>query len=378
MRIAHLCLSNFYIDGFGYQENDLVREHVAAGHDVLVIASTETIEGGKLTYVEPRDYLGGDGARVIRVPYRRWLPQKVMRKLRMNVGVHRLLEQFRPDTILFHGTCGWEVRTAARYARANRDMLFYVDSHEDAYNSARTFASRELLHRPFYRPVLRSVLPDVRKILCVSTETIDFVNGLYGVPRDMLELYPLGGHPVDDDEYVRRRAESRAALSLADGDIGIVQSGKQTRRKKLLESLAAFRNTPGEHLRLFIAGTLDDDIKDEAERSIAADSRVTYLGWQSRDELTGLLCAADVYLQPGTQSVTMQHSLCCRCAVILDDVPSHRIYQRDNGWFISGDEGLERALAELAAAPLPAMQANSYAVAKEMLDYKVLAERVLR
>jgi hypothetical protein len=378
VRIAHLCLSNFYIDGFGYQENDLVREHVAAGHDVLVIASTETIENGKLTYVEPRDYVGGDGARVIRVAYRRWLPQKVMRKLRMNAGVERLLEQFRPDTILFHGTCGWEVRTAARYARAHPATLFYVDSHEDAYNSARTFASRELLHRPFYRPVLRSVLRDVRKILCVSTETIDFVNNLYGVPRDMLELYPLGGHPVGDEEYGRRRAESRASLALAEGDIAIVQSGKQTRRKKLLESLAALRDTPGQHLRLFIAGTLDDDIRDEAERSIAADSRVTYLGWQSRDALTSLLCAADVYLQPGTQSVTMQHSLCCRCAVILDDVPSHRIYQRDNGWFIAGEEGLGRALAELATAPLPAMQANSYAVAKEMLDYKVLAERVLR
>ena len=66
MKIAHICLSNFYVDGFGYQENDLVREHVAAGHDVLVLASTETIRGDRTTHGEPGSYLGGDGAQVIR------------------------------------------------------------------------------------------------------------------------------------------------------------------------------------------------------------------------------------------------------------------------------------------------------------------------
>ena len=378
MRIAHLCLSNFYIDGFGYQENDLVREHVAAGHEVMVIASTETIQDGKLTYLEPSDYVGSDHARVVRLPYRRWLPQRIMRKLRMNAGVHRQLEAFAPDAILFHGTCGWEVRTAARYARTHPRTLFYVDSHEDAYNSARNFVSREILHRRYYGPVLRSVLPDVRKILCISTETIDFVERMYDVPRERLELFPLGGHPVDDAEYRRRRSETRAQMSLGDSEIMLVQSGKQTHRKKLLESLAALRSVSDDRLRLFVAGTLHDDIKAQAQALIDADPRVTFLGWRSRDDLTGLLCAADVYLQPGTQSVTMQHSLCCRCAVILDDVPSHRIYRRANGWFLGQEGDLGRALSELSAADLPAMRANSYAVAREMLDYKVLAERVLR
>lgn len=378
MRIAHLCLSNFYIDGFGYQENELVREHVAAGHDVLVIASTETIRDGKPVWVDPCEYTGTDGARVVRLPYRSWLPHKIMRKLRLNEGVHARLEQFGPEAILFHGTCGWEVRTAARYARAHPDTLFYIDSHEDAYNSARNFVSREFLHRRYYGPVLRSVLADVRKILCVSTETMDFVEQMYAVPRERLEFYPLGGHPLDDENYWRLRQEYRASLGIGNDQIAIVQSGKQTRRKKLLESLTALRATPDEQLRLFIAGVLHDDIRAEAEAMIAADSRVTFLGWQPREELSGLLCAADVYLQPGTQSATMQHSLSCRCAVILDDVPSHRIYRRDNGWFLGREHELARIFAALPQADLPAMQAKSYELARAILDYRVLAERVLR
>ena len=45
MRILHLCLSAFYIDEAGYQENHLVQQHVKDGHEVLVIASTETFDG---------------------------------------------------------------------------------------------------------------------------------------------------------------------------------------------------------------------------------------------------------------------------------------------------------------------------------------------
>ena len=65
MKIAHVCLSNFYIDRVGYQENELVRQHVEDGHDVVVIASTETYAAdGTLTYVAPSTYCGGEGAQV--------------------------------------------------------------------------------------------------------------------------------------------------------------------------------------------------------------------------------------------------------------------------------------------------------------------------
>ena len=42
MRILHLCLSCFYIDGYNYQENILPRINHEDGHDVRILASTET------------------------------------------------------------------------------------------------------------------------------------------------------------------------------------------------------------------------------------------------------------------------------------------------------------------------------------------------
>ena len=68
MKICHMCLSCFYIDGYSYQENELVRQNVLDGHEVFVIASTETYaEDRTLSYIRPGDYEGGEGAPVCRV-----------------------------------------------------------------------------------------------------------------------------------------------------------------------------------------------------------------------------------------------------------------------------------------------------------------------
>ena len=377
MRIAHLCLSNFYIDGFAYQENELIRQHVATGHEVLVLASTESIKDGKTVYVEPGTYEGAEGATVVRLPYRRG-SAKLMRKLRTHPGVYDALQRFCPDTILFHGTCGWEVQTAARYVRDHPDVAFYIDSHEDWNNSAKGFVSRELLHRRYYGPILRMAEGAAEKILCVTTETIDFVHDLYHVPKHRLEFYPLGGHLVEDADYPARRESARTRLGVGPDDIMLVQSGKQTRAKKLTESLRALGRTQDAHLKLFIAGVLAADVEQEVRAMIAADPRVSFLGWQSTKQLRDLLCGADVYLQPGTQSVTMQQSLCCRCAVILADVPAHQVYKRENGWFVRSEVELANALSEVARADIPAMQKNSECLAREMLDYRVLANRIIQ
>lgn len=69
MRILHLCLACFYIDGYNYQENILPRIDRENGNEVLVIASTETyVNNSELGYVEPGEYTTFDGIHVIRIP----------------------------------------------------------------------------------------------------------------------------------------------------------------------------------------------------------------------------------------------------------------------------------------------------------------------
>lgn len=377
MKVLHICLSNWFVDGVGYQENELVRQHVADGCDVLVIASTEThSEAGKLVYIEPADYIGKEGARIIRIPYRKFLPAGIMHKLRMHVGLKQHILDFMPDVILFHGTCGWELRTVARFIKNNPHVHLFVDSHEDKYNSARNFISREILHKQYYARILRSVLPTINKILCYSPESMNFVESTYKIPRQKLELFLLGGRPLSDVEYIQSRVKTRSNYNIEDTQILIVQAGKQTQRKKILESIAAISKTKNADIKFLIAGNIDDQLKDPFFSAIQSDERIHFLGWQSVESLTNLLCAADIYLQPGTQSVIMQQSLCCRCAVILDDVPSHHIYVNTNGWLIGRDGELSEILNKINSADLNRMQKESYKFATERLDYRVLAKRI--
>jgi 1,2-diacylglycerol 3-alpha-glucosyltransferase len=381
MRILHLCLSNFYVDGFSYQENELVRQNILDGHVVEVIASTETVsKDGSLAYTQAKRYLGSDGAVVERIPYSRWLPHFVMRKLRIHPGVYSKIETFEPDVILFHCACGWEINTAARYVKLHPGTKLFVDSHEDFVNSARGFISKWVLHYLYYRPIMRFNCRYIEKVLPVSVSCLEFDRDFYGIPAEKIELFPLGGHVLDDNEFHPLRNATRKELGIATQDILIVQSGKIDKSKKLVEALKAFSKVPDQRFHFLIAGMINADVDAEIRDLIAADSRIRLLGWQSAEQLRALLCAADVYCQPGTQSATMQMSLACRCVVMLDDVPSHRIYLDGNGWLLGEQHSLEscfRAISQNKES-LPSMSTKSHEVALRLIDYRKLAARLYR
>lgn len=380
MRVIHYCLSSFYIDGMNYQENALIREHVKAGHEVLVIASTENMDENKnLCYSQPSEYIGDEGAQVIRLPYRGW-PHKLARKLRIHPNVYGLTEKFKPDALMFHSMCGWEILTVAKYVRNHPKTIFYADSHEDKYNSAQGFLSREILHKRYYAPIARRAMAEIIKVLCVNLSSQDFLRDMYRLPNDKLEFFPLAGNPKTWEVITKVKAYKRHDLGLSEDNILIVQSGKQTIRKKLLESLKAFIQTKNPAARFFVVGTLFEDIKDEATALMSSDERIQFLGWKTSEELTEILCAADVYLQPGTQSATMQNSLCSGCAIIIDNDPAHVPFFNNNGWLVRDTKELESALIEATNGKLnlDEMKKNSLALAQEFLNYEVQAKRILR
>lgn len=378
MKIAHLCLSCPYIDGIAYQENLLVRQHVNDGHDVRVIASTEIYDGkGGVTYVDPSTYHGGDGAVVHRLAYAWWLPARLARKLRYHPGLEAMLHEFSPDVLIFHGCAGHEIVTAARYAQRKPEVLFYADSHEDFNNSARTWASRWILHWLFYRRRFLKALPHVRKVLCLSTESMDFIADFYGAPRDKVEFFPLGGFVVDPNDAAERRSRLRGDLNIPEGSLVFLQSGKITPRKKLLESLKAFLTVKGDDKLFLIVGLLTEAVRADVELLMNEDDRIRFLGWKTPEELTDLLCAVDVYVQPGTQSATMQHALCCGCPVIIDDAPAHKAYLGAGVTLVHDMKTLCDAMTAAASWDHHAKREGARAFAAAFLDYRVLAKRVL-
>ncbi len=378
MKIVHCCLSCFYIDGYGYQENELVRQNVKDGHEVTVIASTETFgDDRKLTYLKPGEYVGAEGAKVIRLGYAK-IPMLLARKLRINPGLMSLLKSEKPDVILFHGLCGWELLTVAMYKKLNPKVKLFADSHEDRHNSATNFLSKYVLHLGFYKLIIQRSLKYLDKVFCLSDEVRDFCRSVYRIHDEKMEMYHLGGHVLSDTEYDKVRADIRAKHSVADSDTLFVQSGKFDHKKKLIESLNAFKTTSEKSFRYFVIGAVPDDVEEEVMSLIASDRRIEFLGWMTTEELQRYLTAADVYVQPGSQSATMQNSVCARCAVILDDVKSHRFLLGDAGWLVKEQQDLEDVFKLIANdhSLVKIQSEKSLSVAKQHLDYKMLAKRL--
>jgi len=380
MKIVHLCLSCFYIDNYAYQENMLVAEHVRAGHTVHVLASTETFDqNGKLTYVKPSNYVSSDGAFVERLPYRlAWFPA-LARKIRAYPMLATRLKKIAPDVIIFHGLCSYALLESASYAKKNPGVILYADSHEDFNNSARNWPSKWLLHFAYYRTIFQISLPAIKKVFCITRETELFVNNFYGCPIEKSELLPLGGNILTDDEYEHWRKTVRSNYQWSDDMRIFVQSGKFDTAKRLLESIKAFSATTEKNVRLVLAGIFMDEVKEQAEELIRKDSRIISLGWLDTQRLKSLLIAADVYVQPGSQSATMQMALCCRKPVIVADVISHRALISSNGWLINSRLNIDDAMKSaifIHKSELEAMSAQSAKIAESMLDYTLQAKKL--
>lgn len=379
LRIVHLCLSNFYYDNFSYQENLLVRQNIKDGHNVLVIASTESLDkNGSVSFLSCSKYLGSDGANVVRLPYNEFVPKKIRHKFRSYDGLFNELSKFVPNIIYFHGISAYELLVVKKYKILNPKVKFIVDVHSDKNNSATNWISKNFLHKVFYKSIFQSTLPYIDKVFCCSMEAMDFAIELYGAPKEKAEFYPLGGFCLDDQEYNSKREKQREQLKLTDNNIMLLQTGKFNKKKKLLEALENFIKVDDPSLVYIVAGSLEQDIKDDALKLISLDKRINYIGWVDAERIESLLCASDVYIQPGSQSATMQQSLCLRNPVVLDNVKSHYPFVKGNGWLIDSTDELEGIFNVIVKSKdnLNSMSKFSFSIAHNLLDYKKLAHRI--
>ncbi len=379
MKILHMMLSNFYIDNYSYQENLLPKQNAADGHDVKIIASTETyINNQQLGYLTPSKYLNQDGIEVQRVPYATWLPHFAMRKIRSYSGVYALMEEFGPDVILFHGAAAMELLTVARYKREHPGVRFFVDSHSHWNNSGTNFVSKWLLHRMLYRGILQRVIPYVDRVFYISLEAKDFLVENYGIPESDMEFFPLGGIVLDTEERKQRRDSRRLDLGLKDDNILFIHTGKMDGLKRTEDILTAFSRIQDDKFRLVLIGSMPDEIKVRIDPLIQADKRISFLGWKNAEELLGYLCACDMYVQPGGQSATMQNAICAYCPVMLYPHRSHIPYLDGNGYFAESIEDMAQYFLKISRNPdvLKIMSWNSERLAKGILDYRKLAARL--
>ncbi len=378
MRILHICLAGYYSVGWGYQDNLLAEQNAKDGHEVFVIASQyQRTTENEIEKVPAGEYKLDNGITVIRIPMKfEWLGF-LKDKIRMFRGLYVNIERVKPDVVFVHCPQFLDFSVVGEYAKVHPDVAFYADNHASMLNSARNFLSRSILHRLVYRSVIRKNYWYLRKIFYVTYDTRDFLQNIYGI-RDKLEFMPLCGTLYSRDEIIEKRKKVRSELLIREDTIVIIHCGKLNKEKKTIEVLQEFSKTKIGNIILIVIGSLDTDIRDEATKLMKSDKRIMYLGWKSKKELDNYLCASDILLQPGSQSVVFQQAIACGNMLILESNQSTEyLVSWGNGILLDSTNEISALLSSLSEnqEKLCSFKRNSFEFAQNELNYQVQSRK---
>jgi glycosyltransferase, family 1 len=315
MRILHLCLAAFYIDNYGYQENLLPRMHKQQGHQVLIVASTETyVDNKKLGYINPSEYINEDGIPVHRLPYVKWLPLSIIKRLRYYKGVYEELERFHPDFIFMHDAQFGSINAVVEYMKLHPNVRLNIDGHTDLINSARTFVSRNILHGIFYKRCLKKIEPFTNHFFGTLPNRVDFFKDVYGMPENKVKLLVMGA----DDSLVKKAKETnqrkaiREKYGINNDSFLLVSGGKFTKDKfdilKVMDAVKELSNLFD--VKLLIFGSIGDEETFKTQfLSKCDDKTIIYVGWIKGNESYNYFEASDVVVFPGLHSVLWEQAV---------------------------------------------------------------------
>lgn len=311
MKILHCCLANFYIDNYSYQENIITKMHSLQGHDVKIIASTETyIDNKKIGYVEPKSYINEYGILVKRLPYIDYIPHKVVKKLRIYKGITGELESFKPEIIFLHGLQFISIKEIALYVRKNKETKLYVDNHADFINSANNWISKYILHGIIYKYCAKPIEPYTIKFYGVLPARVNFLKSMYAIPAEKIELLVMG---VDDSniKFAKKNKitkDIRIKLGIADDDFVIITGGKIDKRKNIQSLMNAVIELNLKKLKLIVFGTPDEIMKNEILK-LVKNKNIINIGWIEPGEVYDYYFASDLAFFPGTHSVLWEQTV---------------------------------------------------------------------
>ena len=310
MRILHCCLAAFYIDNYGYQENILPQMHKLQGHDVAILASTETyINSSELSYLSPGSYLTKEGIPVTRLGYVNYLPHIIRKKLRIYIGISSFIKKFSPDIIFLHDCQFVSIYSIANYAKKN-NVRIYVDGHTDFINSGRNWFSKNILHKIIYKWCAKKIEPYTRKFYGTLPLRSAFFRDVYGIDEKKVELLPLGadltGIDLKDGQNIRNSL--RRELDITETDFVIVTGGKLDRRKNIHRLLRIVNELNIEDIKVIVFGTATIEMRSEIEE-LSKSPNIKNIGWIDSENTFKFLLAADVAIFPGTHSVLWEQSI---------------------------------------------------------------------
>ena len=303
MKIVHICLGNFYIDNYSYQENMLTKYHKELGFEVEIIASLESFDKNGDPCLLPKAgmYLNEHGIPVTRLKYK----SKMWRKLRRYNGTYEAIVRSNPDILFIHGCQFLDIDKVVKYLQKNPKVEVYVDNHADYSNSARNFLSKNILHKIIWKRCAYSIEPYTKKFYGVLPARVAFLKKVYKLPTDKVELLLMGAddQKVKEARSYENKINMRNKLGIKEDDFLIITGGKiDSSKKQTLLLMDAVNKINNPKVKLIIFGSVTEELKTEFFNKIDGEF-IKYLGWVEGEDSYKYFGTADLAVFPGRHSV---------------------------------------------------------------------------
>lgn len=388
MKILIMC--DIFDEGIGSQENILAKYFRKHGHQVSIVTSTfesvfDYIADRYVSHAPPKIFFIED-LKVIRLPYK----LNLLNKVRSFDNAFEVISNEKPDMIFIMDIMP-DLISAVKFKKENINTRIVMDYHADYSNSGKNWLSRKVLHGMIRKSILRYGMSYIDAIYPVTPGSADFLNDIYGVPRQRMELLPLGADMDIGKDIARRREgrELRARLGIAPDATVILSGGKFSRLKRTELLIAAVRQMPDLAVELVIVGAANIGEEEYAAtmmRAAQGDSRIRFVGWLDNPDLFRFMDMADLAVFPASQSSLWVQAVSMGLPLVVGNTggqDTSYMNAYDNIIELPRDEihvdRLKEVIAQLVADPgrLAEMAEGARRTFREVLDWDTLVWKTI-
>lgn len=383
-------MCDLFDENIGSQENILAKYFQKNGHRVTILTSTfESVFdfiAEKYDRTKPGQVRHIGDLKVIRTPYR----LNLLNRIRSFRGVAGVLEDETPDMIFMLDIMP-DMIEVARYKKRHPSCRFVMDYHADYSNSAKNVVSLKILHGIIRKQILNIGLPYIDAIYPVTPASGDFLHEVYRLPRERMELLPLGAD-MDLGVEIATRQEGRLLrreLEIAEDSVVIFSGGKFAKPKRTELLIEAIKKLPHLNLNLIIVGAAnigEEEYGAELNRAAASDKRIRFAGWLDNKQLFRYMDMADLAVFPASQSILWVQAVSMGLPLIVGNTGAQDTYYmnahdnivelaREDICIDKLSETIERLVSD--PARLARMSDGARRTFNEVLDWNMLVWKTI-
>jgi len=382
MKIVHICLAAVYIEGFGYQENILPQCHRAMGFEVTVLTSDTVFDRNYTQKTrEDKDYINQYGIHVITLS--RSKRYGYYSKFRDYANLYNELQKEKPSIIFVHGGQFVALKDVIDYCKSNSHVRLYIDQHGDYYNMRLDRWQDRFVQYWIYGFWMRKAIPYVDKFWGVTPWRCQYLNEVYGIPKEKIGLLVMGGDDtcIHYDEKKQIRTHIRKILSLKESDFVLITGGKIDRNKNIHVLMRAVAELNRNNLKLIVFGQPDKEMQSLI-KELSKDMHIINIGWLDSTKVYDYFLASDLVVFPGTHSVLWEQACACGIPGIFKDwVGMRHVDVGGNAIFINGDDKNEIKNVVSKILDSPKMYKTMREVAEKKaipyFSYKEISKRAI-